>query len=158
MLIFTTIDADGGAPRRLTTETFDDVAPSWSNDGRWIYFASNRTGRSEVWRVPADGRSAVQVTKQGGFAAFESPDGRFVYYAKGLNVSGLWRVASAAGEEVPVLEFPKAAILGLLGRWRRRGIYFVNTVTRPIRPRILRLRHAPHQRTSPVSNKSAAAE
>lgn len=43
--------------------------PSWSRDGHWLYFASNRSGDDQVWRVPATGGEAVQVTKQGGFAA-----------------------------------------------------------------------------------------
>ena len=71
----------------MTTEPSDDVVPSWSNDGRWIYFASKRTGRWEVWKAPADGGQAVQVTKHGGFAAFESRDGQSVYYAKGDSMS-----------------------------------------------------------------------
>jgi Tol biopolymer transport system component/DNA-binding winged helix-turn-helix (wHTH) protein len=123
-------DADGGAPRRLTTEPSDDVVPSWSNDGRWIYFASSRTGRWEVWKVPADGGQAVQVTKQGGFAAFESRDGRSVYYAKSHNVRGLWRVSVNGGEEVPVLDFPD---VGYWGYWAvaEKGIYFVGTEAKP---------------------------
>jgi Tol biopolymer transport system component len=124
------VDVDGGAPRRVTTEASDDVVPSWSSDGRWIYFVSNRTGRSEVWKVPARGGQAVQVTKQGGFAAFESADGRWLYYAKGLNVAGLWKVPVDGGEEAPVLEFPKP---GYWGYWAvvAKGIYFVNTTARP---------------------------
>lgn len=124
------IDADGGAPRRVTTEPSDDVVPSWSKDGRWIYFASSRTGRWEVWKVPADGGQAVQVTKHGGFAAFESRDGHSVYYAKGHNVKGLWRVSVNGGEEVQVLEFPR---VGYWGYWAvaEKGIYFVNTDARP---------------------------
>ena len=31
---------------------------SWSADGRWIYFSSNRSGDYEVWRMPADGGCA----------------------------------------------------------------------------------------------------
>ena len=41
------IRASGGKPIRLTTDSADDVAPSWSRDGKWVYFASIRTGR---WR------------------------------------------------------------------------------------------------------------
>jgi Tol biopolymer transport system component len=29
---------EGGAPLRLTTESSDDSGPSWSRDGRWVYF------------------------------------------------------------------------------------------------------------------------
>jgi hypothetical protein len=106
------------------------VVPSWSSDGEWIYFASDRTGSLDVWKVPARGGQAVQVTKQGGFAAFESPDGRSLYYAKGLNVAGLWKVPVNAGEEVPVLEFPGPGYWGYCAVVDK-GIYFLNTTARP---------------------------
>jgi Tol biopolymer transport system component/DNA-binding winged helix-turn-helix (wHTH) protein len=122
------VNVDGGAPRRVTTETSDEVVPSWSKDGRWIYFTSNRTGRSEVWKVPAVGGQAVQITKRGGFAAFESDDGQFLYYAEGPHSEGLWRVPTGGGEASRVLDFPKA---GYWGYWAvgQTGIYFVNTET-----------------------------
>lgn len=43
-----------GLPRpvRLTEEAAENVLPTWSQDERWIYFASNRTGRFEVWKAP----------------------------------------------------------------------------------------------------------
>ena len=120
------VDVDGGRPQRVTSEASDEVVPSWSRDGRWIYFASNPTGRPEVWKVPAAGGKAVQVTKHGGFAAFESTDGQFVYYSKGLDVDGVWRVPVNGGEEEPVLEYPRA---GFWGYWAlvETGIYFVKT-------------------------------
>jgi WD40-like Beta Propeller Repeat len=40
----------------------------------------------------------VQVTTNGGDAAFESPDGRWLYYAK-RNQLGLWRRPVAGGQE-----------------------------------------------------------
>jgi Tol biopolymer transport system component/DNA-binding winged helix-turn-helix (wHTH) protein len=124
------IDPDGGPAHRLTTESTDDVVPSWSRDGRWVYFASKRTPRWEVWKVPADGGRAVQVTRQGGFAAFESSDGRTLYYTKGLTVGGLWRVPTSGGDETPVMEFPKP---GYWGYWAlaANGVYFVNSDLRP---------------------------
>jgi sugar lactone lactonase YvrE len=81
--------------------------------------------------VPAEGGQAVQVTKKGGLAAFESPDGKIVYYAK-FDSPGLWRVAVEGGEETLVLDQPKA---GYWDYWAvvDGGIYFVNAavVSRP---------------------------
>ena len=126
--IFVTLE--GGPSRRVTSEGSDDVVPSWSADGRWIYFSSNRTGRWEVWKTGADGGSAVQVTRHGGFAAFESRDGRSVYYAKGQNVGGLWSVPVKGGDETLVMELPEA---GYWGYWSLsdEGVYFVDTRAAP---------------------------
>ena len=52
---------------------------------------------------PAEGGAAVQVTKKGGYVAFESADGEFVYYAKGLFDTSLWRRPVGGGEETEVL-------------------------------------------------------
>ncbi len=114
----------GGLPRRLTAEASFDAVPSWSGDGRWVYFGSNRTGSHQVWKVPADGGPAIQVTKNGGFAAFESPDGRRLYYAK-FDAPGIWTVPVDGGEELPVHDLPPT---GYWGYWDigRRGLYFVN--------------------------------
>ena len=40
------VGRDGGHLRRLTTEPSMDGVPTWSADGRWIYFASTRAGAS----------------------------------------------------------------------------------------------------------------
>jgi len=124
------VDAQGGAPRNLSSEPSHEVVPSWSRDGRWIYFASNRTGSGQVWKMPSTGGPAVQVTHQGGFAAFESPDGKFVYYAKGLGVPGLWRVPTSGGEEIEVISSLKA---GYWGYWAvvENGIYYLDTTAKP---------------------------
>src|SRR6185503_18676088 len=37
------IPAEGGKPRNLTSHAANDFAPSFSRDGQWIYFNSNRT-------------------------------------------------------------------------------------------------------------------
>ena len=124
------VDAEGGLPRRITTETSNDVVPSWSKDGRFVYFASNRMGpRPEVWKVPVAGGEAQQVTKHGGFAAFESSDGKYLYYAK-FDAAGVWRIPTEGGEESLVLDRPKPREWGY---WAvaDRGIYFINSETKP---------------------------
>jgi Tol biopolymer transport system component/DNA-binding winged helix-turn-helix (wHTH) protein len=122
------VDPRGGPPRRLTSEPSHEIVPSWSRDGRWIYFASNRSGSGQVWKMPAAGGPAVQVTRHGGFAAFESPDGRFLYYAKSLTVSGLWRIPTNGGEETEVISSLEA---GYWGDWAvvEGGIYYLDTTT-----------------------------
>ncbi len=118
-----TVPARGGAVRRITTNDSEDVVPSWSRDGKWIYFGSNRTGDWQVWKVK-DG-NPVQVTRQGGFAAFESTDGQTLYYAKGRDVAGLWMAPVSGGEERPVI--PDFAA-GFWGYWAvvARGVYYLD--------------------------------
>lgn len=123
------INADGGQPRKVTTETPEDVVPSWSKDGRWIYFASKKTGSFQVWKVPVEGGPTQQVTRQGGFAAFESPDGKYLYYSKGRNEPGLWKIPVEGGDESPVMDLK----LGYWGYWGvlDEGIYFLNPDAKP---------------------------
>jgi Tol biopolymer transport system component len=98
------VSANGSKPRRLTSDPAEDVTTGWSHDGKWVYFSSNRTGQYQTWKAPAGGGEAVQVTRGGGFSASESPDGKFVYYAKENGPTSLWRVPVGGGEEVQVLE------------------------------------------------------
>ena len=127
------LEVAGGPPRRLTSEASTDVVPSWSSDRRWIYFGSNRTGGFQVWKVPADGGPAIQVTRNGGFAAFESPDGSRLYYAK-YDAPGIWTVPVSGGEEQRVHDLPP---IGYWGHWGigRQGLYLVNPEAKP-RPAI----------------------
>ena len=79
----------------------------------------SRENRVEGYRVPVR-----YLPKQGGFAALESPDGKFVYYTA-LKAPGIWRVAGEGGEEAPVLDHPK---LGYWDCWGvvNEGIYYIN--------------------------------
>jgi dipeptidyl aminopeptidase/acylaminoacyl peptidase len=116
--------ADGGAPRRLTNSPDNNVIPSWSHDGRWIYFASDRSGRYEVWKVSRDGGEAIQVTRAGGHVAFESPDGKYLYYTKfnpRRSAEPLFRMPAGGGEEVQVV--PGVASWELFGV-TSKGVYF----------------------------------
>ena len=78
------------------------TTPSWSHDGKWIYFTSSRSGQWEIWKMPANGGAALQVTTEGGYLPEETSDGRAVYYVK-PNKPGLFRAAAEGGAEVQVL-------------------------------------------------------
>jgi TolB protein len=57
---------DGTGLLRLTTSEADDHSPTWSPDGRWIAFVSDRSNRdeheNEIWVVGADGEGLRRVT------------------------------------------------------------------------------------------------
>ncbi len=117
------ISAAGGSPRRLTDGKSEDLLPSWSHDGRWIYFGSRRSGDWQIWRITATGEQVEQVTKNGGYEAFEAADGKTLYYAK--REPGIWRISltsGAGGEETRILEQVT------WGQWAlfEQGICFLN--------------------------------
>jgi Tol biopolymer transport system component len=104
------IDAAGGQPRRITSHESTETIPSFSRDGKWIYFNSKRGGNNEIWRIPAAGGESMQVTDRGGYVAFESWDGKTLYYTKsaGVNVDlapgPLFARSLAGGPERQVLD------------------------------------------------------
>jgi Tol biopolymer transport system component len=118
-----TVTADGGEPQRLPGSQCEHGAPSWSRDGKWIYFFSDRSGKNQVWKIPADGGEAVQITRNGGTYAVESPDGKFVYYLHSffeVNNTELWSVPAGGGEEVRIIDSVCSQIFAVA----ERGIYF----------------------------------
>jgi len=76
----------GGRPKRLTEHPADDLTATFSRDGRFIYFSSNRAVGDQIWRMPASGGEPLQVTKHGGYVALESEDG--ASYAIRIEISG----------------------------------------------------------------------
>jgi Tol biopolymer transport system component/DNA-binding winged helix-turn-helix (wHTH) protein len=124
------MDSRGGSLHKLTNEASTDVVPSWSRDGRWIYFASDRSGEWQIWRMPSAGGPAVQVTRHGGYGGFESLDSEFLYYTKGADVPGIWRIPTTGGEESEVIDSLAA---GYWGYWAivENGIYYLDTTAKP---------------------------
>ena len=103
---------------------------TWSRDGGWIYFRSDRSGTRQIWKIPAEGGEAVQVTKDGGEYAEESWDGRHLYYVKMGVTPGIWRVPVSGGEEtlvrpVPDLAFRRGLSVSRSGLYYMRGLWSV---------------------------------
>jgi Tol biopolymer transport system component len=73
---------DGGELRQLTDDPEKDRGPSWSRDGKLIYFHSQRGPRYEVWSIRPDGSGLRQVSHTTGPAPLRPkvmPDGRALY-------------------------------------------------------------------------------
>jgi eukaryotic-like serine/threonine-protein kinase len=101
-----TISADGGSPRPLVVDSHLNAGASFSRDGHWVYFVSDRSGKYEIWKVPSGGGQVVQVTSHTGWMPMEATDGKVLYYVKtqlSVDPSGapatLWAMPATGGEE-----------------------------------------------------------
>jgi len=115
------VDVETQTLRRITSHRANDIMPNWSGDGRWLYFASLRTGSYEVWRVPIEGGEPEQLTNNGGMASIESSDGSALYYAKYGGESSIWRLSLADGGEEKIIDLASSVSFAVSGD----GIYFV---------------------------------
>lgn len=83
---------NGGTPERLTFDDARQTSPTWSPDGRFIYYQCNPkrsgeddppfNGKSQVWRIRPDGTDARAVTRvEDGIGSYRlSRDGKAIYY------------------------------------------------------------------------------
>ncbi len=95
-----TVGARGGEPVAVTNDPALDWNPVWSPDGRYLYFASDRGGSMNLWRVPIDERSGkllgapepvMTPATYSGYISF-SRDGRHLAYAQVVHQINLLQV------------------------------------------------------------------
>ncbi len=90
----------------LTDGRTMEWSPSWSADGRTLYFVSNRGRSRDLWQQRLDASGAPEgvprpVTAGVGIRnATFSRDGRKVAYSKGRPIANVWRIAILEDREV----------------------------------------------------------
>jgi Tol biopolymer transport system component len=117
------VNKEGGAHKRITSSESDDTVPCWSGDGKWIYFASNRSGELQIWRTPFNGGNPSQVTVNVAYAPRISSDGNWVYYSKKGTKAPLFKCPAEGGKEMIVFDFPLNWTEWCLAD---DGIYYIN--------------------------------
>ena len=75
--------ADGSGSIQLTQGDKSCNAPLFSPDGRFVYFKSDRTGKTNLFRMPVDGGEAERLTDwKGSVGTYAiSPDGKWIAFA-----------------------------------------------------------------------------
>ena len=137
------IDSEGRNMRAITEGDYENNVPTWSRDGKSIYFSSNRTGRMELWKQDLGSGVADQVTQHGGFSALESYDGKYlllreVLQSRNLAHAANWRRRGANHRSA------RGVVLGALGHHRQRPLFFRYGCIAPARDQVLRLPNAPN--------------
>ena len=120
-------EVGGGQPRLVSTfPDADNGGPSWSRDGQWLYFYSDRQhGRFQIYKTRVSGGPPIQVTTNGGVFGVESGDGRFFYFAK-FEEPGIWRIPlNGDAEEIRVLDQPGGGTDWGVWALVNNGIYFI---------------------------------
>ncbi|MFN7861922.1 MAG: Tol-Pal system beta propeller repeat protein TolB, partial [Curvibacter sp.] len=81
------VTTPGAEPRRLTQSSSIDTEPTFSPDGRHIYFVSDRGGSPQIYRMTVAGGNAERVTFTGSYniSPALSPDGRWLAYISRVN-------------------------------------------------------------------------
>ena len=80
------VDSEGGMAKQLTTNSSYDFNPIWSNDGKYIAFASDRNANFDIYVVSVNGGVAKRVTTN---SASELPlafsaDDSMIYYSANI--------------------------------------------------------------------------
>ena len=86
-----------GKPVKVIGTKYDDDAAALSHDGKWIAYASDETGRSEVYvQAFPKATDRWQVTTDGGFGPRWSSDSRQLFYGAISPERIVWASVSAA--------------------------------------------------------------
>jgi Tol biopolymer transport system component len=92
-----TVPVAGGEPTAVTSDIATDWSPAWSPDGTYLYFASDRGGSMNLWRVRIDEESGETLgepepitTPATSLAHISvSADGRHIVYCSSLVTSNI---------------------------------------------------------------------
>ena len=123
---------EGGAAIRFSDSSANASSPTWSPDGRWLAFVSDREGelqgntheeqrmrgkgKAQIWLIPTDGGEARQLTfmPHGAAHAVWSPDSRQLLFSA---VVGPLDEETEDGKPLPKVRVIDQTFLSLRWHW-----------------------------------------
>jgi Tol biopolymer transport system component/DNA-binding winged helix-turn-helix (wHTH) protein len=124
------MNIDGSDQRQLTNGPSGEQGAHFSPDGRWLVYRTS-FGRTAVWKIPAGGGTAVQLTDRIAYASAVSPDGKLIAYVYRDDDGGPFRCAVApadGGEPIRTFELPPSPDRAIRFTPDGRGIAYLDSV------------------------------
>jgi serine/threonine protein kinase len=117
---------------RLTFDAGLQTEATWSPDGRFIAYSSDKSGNFDIWVQPVGGGNSVQVTKSPAhdWQPDWSPDGSQIVFRSEREGGGLFMVPALGGREHKISSF------GYHPHWSPDGtkILFSNLINLQVSP------------------------
>jgi DNA-binding winged helix-turn-helix (wHTH) protein len=101
--IFRRPETPAPSPQRMLTRITVDEGlqnePTWSPDGRYIAYSSDRSGKFDIWVQQVSGGDPIQITKGPGhnWQPDWSPDGKYIAYRSEEGEGGIYVVPALGG-------------------------------------------------------------
>jgi Tol biopolymer transport system component len=94
------VDPHSGIPHKVEIDIHGNSQPSWSHDGKWIYFVNGEDVQHPTgWKVSSAGGHAVPITDGPVMKPIESPDGSLLYFVRDSSLYSV-RIDGTTAEKV----------------------------------------------------------
>jgi len=94
----------GGEPKRVTTVS-PSYIHSWSPDGRWLIFTSQRNNNFDIYKVSPQGGKEIRLTTDTAYddGSEYTPDGKYIYFnSVRSGHMQIWRMKADGSEQTQV--------------------------------------------------------